>query len=88
MSSSQPVPAGESTSAYPAALSAPEQASSSSVPQVKKAKRGRPLKITKTAAIPRGVGILTCPYTDRVFEVINNRAYDTSVPPPQPPPPQ
>ncbi|KAG2331815.1 hypothetical protein Bca52824_002995 [Brassica carinata] len=36
VSSSQPVPAGESTSAYPATSSAPKQASSS-VPQVKKA---------------------------------------------------
>ncbi|KAL0801716.1 hypothetical protein Bca101_056892 [Brassica carinata] len=84
VSSSQPVPAAESTSEFPATSSAPEQ-TSSSVPQMKKAKRGPPLKITKSGPIPRDVGILSCPYTNRVFEVINNRAYDTSAPPPEPP---
>ncbi|CAH2070553.1 unnamed protein product [Thlaspi arvense] len=76
--SSQPLQPSESTSSYPATSSAPELTTSSSqpIPQEKKPKRGRPLKITKAGPFSRGFGTLWCPYTDRVFEVINNRAYN------------
>ncbi|CAH2046496.1 unnamed protein product, partial [Thlaspi arvense] len=87
--SSQPLQPSKSMFSYPATSSAPEPTTSStqSIAQEKKPKRGRPLKITKTGPIPWDVGTLWCPYTDRVFEVINNRAYDTnpSASTPEPP---
>ncbi|KAJ4907863.1 SWIM-type domain-containing protein [Raphanus sativus] len=47
-------------------------------PHVKKAPRGRPLKIKKVAKVPHGVGAFWSPYTDRPFEVFGNRVYDRS----------
>lgn len=60
--------------------SAPQPSSSTNQvkPHVKKAPRGRPLKIKKVAKVPHGVGAFWSPYTDRPFEVFGNRVYDRS----------
>lgn len=89
-SSSQSVQAAESSSQIPAHSTAPQPSVSSSDPKphVKKAPRGRPLKIRKTASIPHGVGTLWSPFTNRPFEVFGDRVYDRSNLNPQPPPSQ
>ncbi|CAH8325410.1 unnamed protein product [Eruca vesicaria subsp. sativa] len=46
---------------------------------VKKASRGRPLKIRKLGNIPSGSGTFWSPYIDRPFEVFGNRFYDRCI---------
>ncbi|CAG7885285.1 unnamed protein product, partial [Brassica rapa] len=77
-SSSQPLQTAQSSYAFPAASSAPQQSVPSNQPakHVKKASRGRPLKIRKIGNIPSGSGTLWSPFTDRPFEVFGNRVYD------------
>lgn len=86
-SSSQPVQVGESSSQIPVTSSAPQPSTSSNQmqPHVKKARRGRPLKIRKTGKIPHGVGTFWSPFTDRPFEVFGDRVYDRSDLNPKPP---
>lgn len=78
-SSSQPVPS-TAIGECDLSSSAPQPSSSTNQvkPHVKKAPRGRPLKIKKVAKVPHGVGAFWSPYTDRPFEVFGNRVYDRS----------
>ncbi|KAJ0263091.1 hypothetical protein HA466_0035150 [Hirschfeldia incana] len=79
-SSSQPLQNAQSSSAFPAVSSAPQQSVTSNQPakHVKKASRGRPLKIRKIENIPSGSGTFWSPFTDRPFEVFGKRVYDRS----------
>ncbi|KAF2620450.1 hypothetical protein F2Q68_00042547 [Brassica cretica] len=78
-SSSQPVPSN-AIGDLDVSFSAPQPSSSTNQvkPHVKKALRGRPLKINKSSKVPHGVGAFWSPYTDRPFEVFGNRIYDRS----------
>ncbi|CAG7876645.1 unnamed protein product [Brassica rapa] len=71
----------------PEAKSAPQQSVTSNQPakHVKKASRGRPLKIRKIENIPSGSGTFWSPFTDRSFEVFGSRVYDRSATDSQPP---
>ncbi|KAJ4906197.1 SWIM-type domain-containing protein [Raphanus sativus] len=86
-SSSQLLKTPQSSSAIPAASTAPQQSVTSTQPakHVKKASRGRPLKIRKIENIPSGSGTFWSPFTDRPFEVFGNRIYDRSATDSQPP---
>lgn len=63
---------------FPAASSAPQPSVSSNQPQVRKPSRGRPLKVKKGVTMPQGYGVLSCPFTNRVFDVWGARAHDIS----------
>lgn len=80
----------EGNSQTPITSSAPQPSLNETMPHMKKAARGRPLKIRKTGNIPHGIGTFWSPFTDRPFEVFGNRVYDRSdlnPHPPQPPQP-
>ncbi|KAL0711549.1 hypothetical protein Bca4012_018527 [Brassica carinata] len=71
------------TSTFPTSSSAPPASASSSAPPTSATgrRRGRPPgrgqgrpPVRRQPSIPRGVGIYTCPFTDRVFDVRGSRA--------------
>lgn len=85
-SSSQPLPP-TATGEAEVSSSAPQPSVSTNQvqPHVKKAAKGRPLKIKKTIPVPYGVGTFWSPFTNRPFEVFGDRVYDRSGVNPQPP---
>lgn len=78
-SSSQPIQSN-ATSEARVSCSVPQPSVSASClkPHVKKASRGRPLKIRKTGSTTHGVGTFWSPFTGRPFEVFGDRVYDMS----------
>ncbi|CAA7052254.1 unnamed protein product [Microthlaspi erraticum] len=78
-SSSQPLPVAASGEAEVSSSAPQPSVSTKQVkPHVKKAARGKQLKVKKTIPVPYGVGTFWSPYTNRPFEVFGDRVHDRS----------
>ncbi|CAA7042007.1 unnamed protein product [Microthlaspi erraticum] len=85
-SSSQPLPPNATGEAEVSGCAPQPSVSTKKVkPHVKKAPKGRPLRVKKTIPVPYVVGTFWSPYTNHQFEVFGDRVYDRSGLDPQAP---